>query len=105
MTSFIICVYTSFGTSFNIFVKKFLDIITMAVFDVFDPLRGITPRFTEEQLTEIIDWFDSTAKPLLTINDGEPINVISIENLIDFLNLKKYRIHNFVFIVYISLYS
>lgn len=77
----------------------------MAVFDVFDPLRGITPRFTEEQLTEIIDWFDSTAKPLLTINDGEPINVISIENLIDFLNLKKYRIHNFVFIVYISLYS
>lgn len=76
----------------------------MAVFDVFDPLRGITPRFTEEQLTEIIDWFDSTAKPLLTINDGEPINVISIENLIDFLNLKKYRIHNFVFIVYISLY-
>lgn len=77
----------------------------MAVFDVFDPLRGITPRFTEEQLNEIIDWFDSTAKPLLTINDGEPINVISIENLIDFLNLKKYRIHNFVFIVYISLYS
>lgn len=77
----------------------------MAVFDVFDPLRGITPRFTEEQITEINDWFDSTAKPLLTINDGEPINVISIENLIDFLNLKKYRIHNFVFIVYISLYS
>lgn len=76
----------------------------MAVFDIFDPLRGVTPRFTEEQLNDIIDWFDCTAKPLLSINDGEPINVISIENLIDFLKLKKYRIVSLLqkSIVYIS---
>lgn len=60
----------------------------MAVFNEFDPLRNITPRFTEEQLIEITDFFDKNAKPLLVINEGEPINVISIENVIAFLNLK-----------------
>ncbi|XP_028166789.1 calmodulin-like [Ostrinia furnacalis] len=67
----------------------------MAVFDVFDPLRGITPRFTEDQLADIIEWFDSTAKPLLSINDGEPINVISVENLIKYLELKKFHKRSF----------
>lgn len=67
----------------------------MAVFDVYDPLRGITPRFSEDQLNDIIEWFDGVAKPLLTINDGEPINVISIDNFIDFLKLKKYCFLNF----------
>lgn len=63
----------------------------MAVFDVLNPLANITPRFTEEQLADIIQWFDSNAKPLLFINDApEPTNVVTIENLITFLELKKY---------------
>ncbi|XP_075980607.1 uncharacterized protein LOC142979537 isoform X2 [Anticarsia gemmatalis] len=51
----------------------------MAVFDVFQPLAHVTPRFTEEQLEEIVQWFDENAKPLLVINEGEPINVVTIE--------------------------
>lgn len=62
----------------------------MSVFDIFNPLANLKPRFTEEQLEQIIQWFDENAKPLLVINDGEPINVISIEQLISFLELKKY---------------
>lgn len=61
----------------------------MTVFDVFNPLQNVTPRFTEEQLQDIIEWFDGKAKPLLTINNGEPINVITIEQLVEFLKLKK----------------
>ncbi|XP_013199400.1 troponin C [Amyelois transitella] len=72
----------------------------MAVFDVFDPLQNITPKFTEEQLEVIIEWFDSNAKPLLVINDGEPINVISIEQIIDFLKLKKFHRRSFHYPTY-----
>lgn len=60
-----------------------------AVFDVFNPLVNVTPRFTEEQLQDFKEWFDENSKPLLTINEGEPVNVISIEKLMDFLQLKK----------------
>ncbi|KAM3965822.1 uncharacterized protein ACR2FA_000145 [Aphomia sociella] len=67
----------------------------MAVFNVFNPLQNITPRFTEEQLNEIIEWFDVNSKPLLTINEGDPINVITIEQLIDFLKLKKFHRRSF----------
>lgn len=62
----------------------------MAVFDVFNPMGNVTPRFTEEQLADMIAWFDENAKPLLVINDGEPINVVTIEQFMDFLGLKKY---------------
>ncbi|XP_053610604.1 uncharacterized protein LOC128675311 [Plodia interpunctella] len=72
----------------------------MAVFDVFNPLQNITPRFTEEQLNEIVEFFDTNAKPLLVINDGEPINVISIEQVIDFLNLKKFHRRSFHYPTY-----
>lgn len=63
----------------------------MSVFDFLNPLAGLTPRFTEEQLAEIIEWFDGHSKPLLIINDApEPTNVVTIEQLISFLELKKY---------------
>lgn len=61
----------------------------MANLDVFNPLANITPRLTEENLEEYKAWFDEVSKPLLTINDGEPINVITVEELQDFLALKK----------------
>lgn len=49
----------------------------MSVFDALNPLAHVTPRFTEEQLEEMVQWFDENAKPLLTINDApEPTNVI-----------------------------
>ncbi|XP_059052705.1 calmodulin-like isoform X2 [Achroia grisella] len=63
----------------------------MALFDVFNPFQGITPRFTEEKINEIIAWFDVHSKPLLVINDGDPLHVITIEKLIDFLKLKKFH--------------
>ena len=63
----------------------------MSVFDFLNPLENLTPRFTEEQLEDIILWFDNHAKPLLTINDApEPTNVVTIEQLISYLELKKY---------------
>lgn len=62
----------------------------MAVFDYLDPLASITPRFTEEQLQEIVEWFDENSKPLLVINQDErPINVITIDQLEIYLGLRK----------------
>ncbi|CAH0680123.1 unnamed protein product [Chilo suppressalis] len=77
----------------------------MALFDVFNPLQNVTPKFTEEQLNEIIEWFDANAKPLLTINDGESINVISIEKFIDFLKLKKFHRRSFHYPTYAEIMS
>nr|XP_026495773.1 calmodulin-like [Vanessa tameamea] len=67
----------------------------MAVSDVFNPLQNVTPRFTEEQLSEIIEWFDENSKPLLIIDNGEPINVITVEKIKDFLDLKKFHRRDF----------
>ncbi|XP_046969820.1 calmodulin-like [Vanessa cardui] len=67
----------------------------MAVFDVFNPLKNVTPRFTEEKLSEIIEWFDENSKPLLIIDNGEPINVITVEKIKDFLELKKFHRRDF----------
>lgn len=62
----------------------------MAVFDYLDPLASVTPRFTEEQLEEIVAWFDDNSKPLLVINQEEaPTNVITIEQLETYLGLRK----------------
>lgn len=58
-------------------------------FDPFNPLIGIVPRFTEEQLEMINSWFNEVAKPLLLI-DEEPVQAVSIENFMKFLELKKY---------------
>lgn len=67
----------------------------MTVFDTLNPLAHVTPRFTEEQLEEMVQWFDENAKPLLTINDApEPTNVVTIEQFVSFLELKKYSILN-----------
>lgn len=58
-------------------VDFFIKITKMSVFDALNPLAHVTPRFTEEQLEEMVQWFDENAKPLLTINDApEPTNVI-----------------------------
>ncbi|XP_026756391.3 uncharacterized protein LOC113516210 [Galleria mellonella] len=67
----------------------------MAIFDVFNPLQNITPKFIEEQINEIVEWFDANSKPLLVIKDGDPINVITIEQLIDFLKLRKFHRRSF----------
>lgn len=73
----------------NGFFIYFKILILMAVFDVFDPLANVTPRFKEEELANIIEWFDNNSKPLLIINEVEPINVITVENLKQYLDLKK----------------
>lgn len=60
------------------------------MFDVLNPLANIHPRFTEDELNVIVEWFDENAKPQLVINDAEPpTNVITIEKLQKFLELKK----------------
>lgn len=61
----------------------------MSVFDFLNPLAKLSPRFTEEKLEEIVQWFDENAKPLLIIDEGEPTNVITIEQFMSFLELKK----------------
>ncbi|KOB69836.1 Calmodulin [Operophtera brumata] len=72
----------------------------MAGFDVFNPLANITPRFTEEQLENFKEWFDEKSKPLLLIDDGPPIKVISIEDFMDFLQLKKLHRRSFIYPTY-----
>ncbi|XP_038222618.1 troponin C, slow skeletal and cardiac muscles-like [Zerene cesonia] len=67
----------------------------MGTFDVYDPLRNVNISFTEEQLIEISEWFDATAKPRLVINNGDPINVITIDDLKQFLELKKIHRRSF----------
>ncbi|XP_049872164.1 uncharacterized protein LOC126373723 [Pectinophora gossypiella] len=68
----------------------------MAVFDFLHPLNNVTPKFTEEQLAEIVEWFDENSKPLLVINQAdEPTNVITIEQLQIFLGLKKFHRRSF----------
>lgn len=62
----------------------------MSVFDVINPLSNTTPKFTEEQLEETLKWFDDNAHPLLITDEGEPTNVVTIEQLLQFLDLKKY---------------
>ncbi|KAJ2945618.1 hypothetical protein O0L34_g441 [Tuta absoluta] len=68
----------------------------MAVFDFLNPLAHITPRFTEEQLEDIVTWFDENSQPLLVINENaEPTNVITIEQLQTFLGLRKLHRRSF----------
>lgn len=63
----------------------------MAMFNVLKPLQNVSVLFTEEQLSDIIAWFDSNSKPYIIIEDEEPVNVITVEKLIQFLDLKKYK--------------
>ncbi|XP_030040400.1 calmodulin-like protein 6 [Manduca sexta] len=67
----------------------------MTTFDVFNPLKNITPRFTDDQINEIVEWFDENSKPQLIINEGEPTPVITIQKFINFLSLKKFHRRNF----------
>lgn len=60
------------------------------MFNVLKPLQNVSLLFTKEQLSDIIAWFDSNSKPYI-IEDEEPVNVITVEKLIQFLDLKKYR--------------
>lgn len=62
------------------------------MFNVLEPLQNVSVLFTEEQLSDIIAWFDSYSKPYIIIEDEEPVNVITVEKLIQFLDLKKYKI-------------
>ncbi|XP_045522865.1 uncharacterized protein LOC123713306 [Pieris brassicae] len=64
-------------------------------FDAFDPLQNVTVNFTEDQLSEIKEWFETTAKPRLIINEGNPINVVTIEEFRDFLGKKKFHRRSF----------
>ncbi|CAH2092917.1 unnamed protein product [Euphydryas editha] len=67
----------------------------MAVFNVLDPLQNVSLLFTEEQLADVIAWFDSNSKPYVIIEDEEPFSVITVEKLIQFLDLKKYHRRSF----------
>ncbi|CAK1555770.1 unnamed protein product [Leptosia nina] len=64
-------------------------------FDPFNPLQNVVVTFTDDQLSDISNWFEETAKPRLTINDGEPINVITIDEFKKFLELKKFHRRSF----------
>ncbi|XP_045451426.1 calmodulin-like [Melitaea cinxia] len=66
----------------------------MAMFNVLKPLQNVSLLFTKEQLSDIIAWFDSNSKPYI-IEDEEPVNVITVEKLIQFLDLKKYHRRSF----------
>ncbi|XP_073946920.1 uncharacterized protein [Choristoneura fumiferana] len=72
----------------------------MAAFDPFNPLQNVKLRFTEEQLAEIIEYFDANAKPLLIIDDGAPVNVITVDKFIKFLELKKFHRRSFSYPTY-----
>ncbi|KAI5642154.1 EF-hand domain pair domain-containing protein [Phthorimaea operculella] len=70
----------------------------MAVFDNLNPLKYVTPRFTEEQLEDIVKWFDENSQPLLMLVINEtrvPTNVITIEQLQTFLGLKTLHRRSF----------
>ncbi|KAJ0174648.1 hypothetical protein K1T71_009756 [Dendrolimus kikuchii] len=67
----------------------------MAVFDVFNPLQNVIPRFTEEQLDQIIEWFDANSKPQLIINEGSPTLVVTIEKFVKFFELKTFHRRSF----------
>ncbi|XP_021195001.3 uncharacterized protein LOC110379599 [Helicoverpa armigera] len=76
----------------------------MAVFDFLNPLANVTPRFTEEQLEQMVQWFDENSKPLLIINNAEePTNVVTIEQLISFLELKKFHRRAFKYPSYLEI--
>lgn len=57
-------------------------------YDILNPLNTIT-RFTQEQINDINEWFSSEAKPLLSVDDSDPINVVTVEQFEQFLGLKK----------------
>lgn len=58
------------------------------IIDVYNPLANVTFQLTEEQIKEISEWFDENAKPLLIINE-KPTNIVTIDELRQFLALKK----------------
>ncbi|XP_072944990.1 uncharacterized protein [Epargyreus clarus] len=64
------------------------------MFDPFNPLQNIETRFAPEELEEIDEWFTENAKPLLLINQ-QPVDIITIEQLKQFLGLKKYHKRSF----------
>ncbi|KAG7312242.1 hypothetical protein JYU34_001714 [Plutella xylostella] len=68
-------------------------------YDILNPLNTIT-RFTQEQINDINEWFSSEAKPLLSVDDSDPINVVTVEQFEQFLGLKKYHRRNFYYPTY-----
>ncbi|CAH0725764.1 unnamed protein product, partial [Brenthis ino] len=67
----------------------------MSDFDFLNPLQNVSLRLTEQQIAEITEWFDTNSKPLLIINEEEPINAITVDKIKEFLELKKYHRRNF----------
>nr|XP_034834973.1 uncharacterized protein LOC117991485 [Maniola hyperantus] len=63
----------------------------MSVFDVFNPLANVAPRFTEEDLADIVEWFDNKSKPLLVLSDSVPINVFDTEKR-NFLEIDEIKV-------------
>lgn len=61
----------------------------MEELDVLNPLQSIKLLLTEEQITEIIEWFDANSKPSVIIEEEPPVDAISIEKMIEYMELKK----------------
>lgn len=55
---------------------------------ILNPLQDVKPRFSEEQLAFIDDFFEKMAKPIFLV-DGEKLNAITVEHLQSFLRLRK----------------
>ncbi|VVC92132.1 uncharacterized protein LOC126966272 [Leptidea sinapis] len=64
-------------------------------FDAYNPLSNVKIILTEDQLSEINDWFDQNAKPQLISSEGEPLNVVTINKIQTFMELNKFHRRSF----------
>ncbi|CAK1586938.1 unnamed protein product [Parnassius mnemosyne] len=69
----------------------------MTASDIINPIRDLTLRLKEKYIGDIVEWFDNNSEAFSLTDSIESINVISIEKLMQFLELKKFHRREFYY--------
>ncbi|XP_068618054.1 uncharacterized protein [Battus philenor] len=65
-----------------------------------NPLGDKIPRFSEEHLNEILEWFDKFSKPYQYTDTNETMKFITIDRLMNFLEERKFHVRSFNYPTY-----
>ncbi|KPI97003.1 hypothetical protein RR46_05620 [Papilio xuthus] len=53
--------------------------------NIIDPLGDKAPRFSEQHLNEILEWFEEKSQPVSVPDIDEPLKFVNVDQLMQFL--------------------
>lgn len=56
---------------------------------IVDPLGDKTPRFSEQHLNEIVQWFEEKSQPISVPDTDEPLQFVNVDQLMQFLEERR----------------